>query len=257
MNYKECLFRYPAMVMTVKLDGRLAQGSDDPDPKQFALAICDDYTKDQKWEMLGGKRSGKSVQNASIYFDTRKIRRLVESKMLGVQFELLEKDPFDEESDWECTAHETTNVKFYLSKLKYPPRKMDPLHIQFHFIDATLARKCDQVHPHLNPEWSRMDRNEAPFVFPPADTVFGFKPTRILEVKMAFENWTCTLGSEEAFQPYKAMNLNIMEHFPPQLEGKLDSSHVYDMLTTEKAFLAHIFHSTVSPDAPEAYAECK
>ena len=245
------------MVITVKLDGRLAEDSSDPDPKFFALAICDDLTKDQKWELVGGKRSGKSVKDAAIYFDTRKIRRLKESKQLGVQFELLEKDPFDEEMSWEAPIPELTNLKFYLSKLKYPPRKSDPIHLQFHFIDATLARKCDQAHPDLNPDWSRLDLVGPPYVFPPSDTVFGYKSSRFLEVKEAFENWKCSLGAEEVFQPYQAMKLNIMEQFPPQLEGKLDPSHVFEMLSTEKAFLSHIFHSTVSPDAPEAYQECK
>ena len=243
--------------MTVKLDGRLAQGSSDPDPKQFAIAICDDYTTEQKWEMIGGKKSGKSMKDGALYFDTRKLRRMYDSKMLGVNFEMLENDPFDENGNWECTVQEMTNVKFYLSKLKYPPRKSDPLHIQFHFVDATLARKCDQVHPEFEPAWSALDPVGPPYVFPPSNTVFGFKPSRILEVKQVFEDWTCTLGSEEAFQPYKAMNMDIMEPFPLQLEGKLDSGHVFEMLSTEKAFLSHIFHSTVTPNAPEAYMERK
>ena len=50
------------MVMTILLDGRLEEGSDDPDPKFFALAICDDFTMDQKHELIGGKRSGKNVR---------------------------------------------------------------------------------------------------------------------------------------------------------------------------------------------------
>ena len=125
-------------------------------------------------------------------------------------------------------------------------------------MDVTLAKRCDAKQPHLYPEWSKAcSLGIEPYVFPPVDSVFGIDTTRILEVKQIFEDWICTLGSEEAFQPYQAMNLDIMEHFPPQLEGKLDPSHIFKMLVTEKAFLGHIFHSTVSPDAPEAYLECK
>ena len=251
-------FRYPMMIMTVRLDGRLAEGSIDPDPKYFALAICDDFTEDQKFDLMGGKRSGKNKKEAALYFDMRKLRRVMESNQLGVKFSLLEKDPFDDSCDWEITSQATTNLKFYLSKLKYPPRKEDPLHIQFHFLDSTLAKKCDEVQEHLWPEWSQAYNIELPpFAFGAADSVFGYKPSRILEVKTAFEEWICNLGSEEAFKPYAAMNLDITEHFPSSLAEKLSPSHILEMLSTEKAFLGHIFLPSVTPDAPAAYAECK
>jgi len=51
--------------MTVMLDGRLEEGSDDPDPKHFAIAICDDFTTDQKFELQGGKRSGKNKREGN------------------------------------------------------------------------------------------------------------------------------------------------------------------------------------------------
>ena len=246
------------MIMTVRLDGRLEEGSTDPDPKYFALAICDDFTIDQKYDLIGGKRSGKNKKEAALYFDMRKLRRVMESKQLGVKFSLLEKDPFDEACDWEIMAQDTTNLKFYLSKLKFPPRKSDPLHIQFHFLDNTLAKKCDEVHEHLNPPWSQAYNLELPpYVFGAEDSVFGYKPSRILEVKEAFEDWICNLGSEEAFKPYAALNLDITEHFPSTLAEKLSPDHVLDMLSTEKAFLGHVFHSSVTPNAPEAYGECK
>ena len=195
---------------------------------------------------------------AGMYFDMRKLRRVKESLQLGVKFSLLENDPMDHECEWHITEQATTNLKFYLSKLKYPPRKSDGLKIQFHFIDSTLAKKCDEVQTDLWPEWSQAyNGGIPPYVFGHRDSVFGYKPSRILEVKKAFEDWICPLGSEEAFRPFVAMNLDITEHFPPSLEGKMEQSHIWDMLTTEKAFYNHIFLSTATPDAPAAYLECK
>ena len=65
------MFRYPLMIMTVMLDGRLEEGSDDPDPKHFAIAICDDFSLDQKFELQGGKRSGKNKREGKSFVNKK------------------------------------------------------------------------------------------------------------------------------------------------------------------------------------------
>ena len=71
--------KYPLMVMTVKADGRLVAGSEDPDPKFFAIAIRDDFTDDQKLGAIRGKMDGVDDRNAQVKFNHGKLLRLLES----------------------------------------------------------------------------------------------------------------------------------------------------------------------------------
>jgi len=72
-------FRYPLLIMSVQLDGRNEKGCEDKTPKQFAIAIRDDFSDEQKYELIGGRRSGKNDREGPVYFNDQKLKRVLAS----------------------------------------------------------------------------------------------------------------------------------------------------------------------------------
>ena len=75
--------RYPMMVMSVALDGRNLKGCEDSALKHFAIAIKDDFNSQQKFELIGARRSGKNDREGPVFFDDQKLKRLVSSGKIG------------------------------------------------------------------------------------------------------------------------------------------------------------------------------
>ena len=77
------MFRYPVMVLSVALDGRNQPGCEDSALQQFAIAIKDDFSNQQKYELIGARNSGKNDREGPVFFDDQKLKRLVHSKKIG------------------------------------------------------------------------------------------------------------------------------------------------------------------------------
>ena len=75
--------RYPMMVMSVALDGRNLKGCEDSALRHFAIAIKDDFTSQQKFELIGARRSGKNDRDGPVFFDDQKLKRLLSSGKIG------------------------------------------------------------------------------------------------------------------------------------------------------------------------------
>ena len=73
------------MIMSVALDGRNEEGTDDPTLKFFPIAIKDDFTEAQKYKLIGGARSGKNESDGAQYFNHQKLLRFMHSLRYGKQ----------------------------------------------------------------------------------------------------------------------------------------------------------------------------
>ena len=67
------------LIMSVALDGRNEAGCDDSALKQFAIAIRDDFSPEQKYELMGARNSGMTERDGPKHFNDKKLKRFLKS----------------------------------------------------------------------------------------------------------------------------------------------------------------------------------
>ena len=67
--------KYTFGLVSALLDGRNAAGISDPDPIQFAILVLDDFTDDQKIEVMKAKYADLSDADKIRKFDTAKVNK--------------------------------------------------------------------------------------------------------------------------------------------------------------------------------------
>ena len=76
-------YRYPLLILSVALDGRNENGTDDPTLKFFPIAIRDDFNDSQKYRLIGARTSGMDDREGPVHFDDQKLKRATASGKLG------------------------------------------------------------------------------------------------------------------------------------------------------------------------------
>lgn len=148
------------------------------------------------------------------------------------------------------------NLRHYLSKLKFPPQAHDPIKVQVHLYDVTACGEIDKVRDAELPNWTRAKSSTTAIpIFPTKNKCLGLDTVRVEKIAKVMESISWTLSPTDQFQPYTPYEFHLSDRMPAQLRGKIDEEHIFEMLTNEKAFMAHIHPRAHSSDTPEAYLE--
>lgn len=172
---------------------------------------------------------------------------------------VIDRDPTDPDEENQSLWHipyTCINLRHYLSKMKYPPQPHDPIRIQMHLYDATACVEADQVNDAGFPTWTRAKSSAtANPIFPVKNHVLGLDINRVKKIAKEVESIAWTLSPTDHFQPYTPFEFYLSDRMPAQLRGRINEEHIFEMLSNEKAFMAHIHPRARSSDTPEAYLE--
>ena len=240
--------QYDAAILSIKVDGRNKDGSQDPAARYMPIAFMDNVCNQQKIEAMSEKTELSDEEKVQA-FNTIKLHRLMKS----VKNEMIVPDnnPLEQSQPFRLPPS-FFNLRKYLTYLKWPPAKYASFEIRIQLFDKPTCQWLSSYRSNDYPAGTELNWTPSDPSAAKKKTLFLRSEAKAKEIRALYEQLQFSIG-DDSIRPFLGLKLRLMDKTPAAIAERFNKNDLFTSLQTERAFMGQIYNQAESIHTPEAY----